>query len=1792
MLNVFIFEYIYISHAEFSKIQFIARYSYIFFLHPKKLTITDLSTKNKKYVIFHIGSTTKYPSSGKFNFIDGHVYTVGGDSEFVITNDDVSSYTAYLNTADTTTNYTVYFDNKSNPFDDVYAYPYVRANSTVENYGKAADFPGIKMTYDETSKLYSATFTLKYKSGYDTPKIIFNNKDTTRKDLSSYGQETNAYTLTNGNVYEPGKAANNSGTTLASYSTSDVLEVYVGGKFKKKVSGTTTSLNNNVDKNTDAVSTDFKFTRDNSTTHFTFDTGMKVSEFSSNEKFFIIVNDNKGSHFYNVSSNDDRELTMSDEGVPVALLPYFYRTVEGTTKTVNISKKLYFNDTFATGTVRLHYYTDTNLFKFTVEDTPDLHHTLTVNEDDKAHFDFESKSVVAGSTHKVQILSIPSKQLVDAVTVTYKETEEGEDQTITATAEGNGYYSFTMPAYNATISVTFRDPKIFTVTTEVDNATLGSVAVSTSTVKEGSSVAVQANPAFVAQTENKRIDFTSWTVTGTGDYVSPYTSTDSYIEYTPTSDVKFTATFTEVTSNVQVSGDYYVVYSYTESEPENWYEHSDSITIAKIKNDSVGNYYIEFDLSSNSNAYFAILNSSTFSGKSVVINSSDFTNETTDANKKYVSLNSSSYNFNKGNDKGEMYRITLSRTDDYSGGPVRVYITDGASSSKKFAAVPRVSSLAATTTTTTGGVTVYAKNGTIRPAYQKYADSRIGSTYIDAVYAAADTTYQTDISSEKTIADEFFDGQSGDNHYCKKGTGFNAGEVIKIKTHVASAYKNAYYVKAFCINGEAFPLYGENEEPAADDPLRKTSADYYLYYTIPSDVNYIEITPIYFYIENGGDYSNLGFINFRVENFTGDVKNQWGNTISCQVWYTNGDETTDATSNLKNALGGYPGQPLISSGTYYYTQVPKSIPGNNAPGTVTVQGMTLNNYYWDSVHQYLSTVDSSFKGTANTRSGNAINSQSYDYNDFAALAKMGANDIIFTMKYETKTANKDTNSTNVTDYKNGFHGFVDYFDRGIDLFGHILHKSGTIAFSNIETTNTNDSKSFNTNVYWEYNVAQTYTEGEIEGTTAFSDDQKLWIVSRGYQPIKNNLSGYYGNYATIWDIYTRSGSTLTKVGSLPASCLIPGATAYKTVDNEYGNLPESGDDYEYNKALFLSFCSTPEARTAAANAYFDTFVTLYNKYRGVPAMITYEKAIAEGGVQNDMGLRSDGRWYYSAAKVATPSYPVNPNPKVTAKLKIEYRNLKEGSSTEYATNYQNDALTDGTTSGNGTNTGAKVWFTDPSTGAVLRTESDIAKWCADAEFDSSKFFEFKADSISIVGNGDDTKVYVFKGWQVELSDVEPLNKDDPTSTTGTSRRNAINTFIARYDEIKAEDVVVVSHEMWKNNAADKVAKSGGSGKTLVSVEIQTSTGGHVDTYEAQEGAITINPAYLTSVLNYKYIVTLTYQPDETSHYVNTVHEKSDSTTEDVNTMTITFNDVTDLIAAKNSAGIVHYLTDFAKNILNLHFNYYDRPDDGVHEYEDVTTPRTVNISVNYKNGQTTENIIMETMTGNAEVADGGSAVSVSSIRNIMDDYKFWTTQEKAKAGIEALDNLHNSGNTYGETTDALTQYHTDNHGNPVFQSGDNYYYGSVAEKNKITEFNTITNRWVSYKLQSDEMLSDNDQTDPSQVKDIYLWAFNYPREYTVRYHYPQILTKPVTDENGEEVKDNEGNTLTEPDLAVLVDAATATIDASTKLPSNVYFVSPTDTKNPIASVKSYYQQRVGAAYDNYQTIYIYKERQQ
>lgn len=303
-------------------------------------------------------------------------------------------------------------------------------------------------------------------------------------------------------------------------------------------------------------------------------------------------------------------------------------------------------------------------------------------------------------------------------------------------------------------------------------------------------------------------------------------------------------------------------------------------------------------------------------------------------------------------------------------------------------------------------------------------------------------------------------------------------------------------------------------------------------------------------------------------NFTAHtVKNEWGNTISCQTWYSGGSEEAAGSDNTKSALGGFPGQPLVFDDGDYYMQIPKALPANYSTAIngskVTVQGMTLSNYYWDDVHRALADKDNAFKGKNNARSGSEANSQTYDYNDFAALAAMGADDIIFTFKYRSSIDNRTINTPPTIDvgwsenYWNGWDGLVDYYNRAVDLSGNFI-------------TNANGEP------YTEEDLLKTYTANADEAAaqpdkftadSKLDPDNKIWIVSKGYQSIKDNNSGYYGNYATIWEVYTYDSSTsgFTSIGSLPSSSFIPPSQAYEL--NDKGEIIEN----DANKAKYLSF---------------------------------------------------------------------------------------------------------------------------------------------------------------------------------------------------------------------------------------------------------------------------------------------------------------------------------------------------------------------------------------------------------------------------------------------------------------------------------------------------------------------------------------------------------------------------------------------------------------------------------------------
>lgn len=346
-----------------------------------------------------------------------------------------------------------------------------------------------------------------------------------------------------------------------------------------------------------------------------------------------------------------------------------------------------------------------------------------------------------------------------------------------------------------------------------------------------------------------------------------------------------------------------------------------------------------------------------------------------------------------------------------------------------------------------GMVQVFAKDGTIRKQYvnnelvnfQKYADM-------------ADTVLENGADLTKyDNTNEYYESASA-----------KVGTKLKIKTTILPKYREKYFVKAFSINGYS---YGIIDASKAD----KINGVYTCEYTIPEDFEgkRIEITPIYYYIDD------TDTVTFYVEGFDGKVQEMWGNTIAVQAWYKNGVEGGESGSDTKNALGGYPGQPLVYQGGKYSMQIPKCLNDNKE---YTVKGITLNNYFWDEIHKQ------SF-----TDQNDKYNCQTYDFNDFYKLSETpDVDNIIFDFRYRTTTDNEpSTEGLSRSKYNlDELEPLKDYYGNIVDIFGTNLSK---------------------------------------EWTTDY-DNKCLTVISDGYADIEG-----IGKYATKWSVYDHDGTYITTI---------------------------------------------------------------------------------------------------------------------------------------------------------------------------------------------------------------------------------------------------------------------------------------------------------------------------------------------------------------------------------------------------------------------------------------------------------------------------------------------------------------------------------------------------------------------------------------------------------------------------------------------------------------------------------------
>lgn len=739
-------------------------------------------------------------------------------------------------------------------------------------------------------------------------------------------------------------------------------------------------------------------------------------------------------------------------------------------------RNLYIYNATATAKVDIiKNYTEPTTRKYTVAvDKNITNGTVTTSE----------TSLAAGKTFTVTATPNDGYEL-DTITVT-----DAEGKSVAATNEST--HTYTMPASNVTVSATFAqkpDCRLGFGYATGSSDTMGTFSCSSN----GTSIVEGTYPYGTEVTFNavakEGYVFKGWysDINGTSDCLS--TNTTYTFKLTKETDVF--AKFAEATGTVIPN--LYLIYSDSTSDPSKFTQY------LNLYRDADGQVYAYFDSEhfDSSKTYCFTISDSVGKSTSWEYAYDNYNNSkavANEANTKYFDCGDSRWGLPK-HDESSYVNTAFARfrvLEDYADtiSSVKVNLgyykgTDIVESSTDSTKATTYEIIPDATGTVSSRVKVYAKDGTVRTAYQKYAD--MADTVI---------SYTGDDVTKKKSADYYEEG------YAKLGS------TITVTTTIDKDYRSKYYVKAFCVNGYSYGIIDSS----------KANADgvYSFEYTIPEDCTdkFIEITPIYYYIDD------TDTVTFYVEGFDETVQKKWGNTVAVQAWYTNGvDEQKyvdgvlegEYNSPNKNALGGYPGQPLVYEGGKYSMQIPKYLNGNKDN---FVKGITLNNYIWDSIHS------GNFKDQIND------NCQTYDYDDFYKLSETNdVDNIIFDFRYRNTTDNKPSQAglSSSTYNKNELEPLKDYYGNIVDIFGNILSKDWTATY----------------------------------------DSNYLTVISNGYKEIKN-----IGKYATEWSVYDKDGTYITTIN---CSSLIDETKVDSTYQAAYKKLKSHAGlpvKIAYEKSIF------------------------------------------------------------------------------------------------------------------------------------------------------------------------------------------------------------------------------------------------------------------------------------------------------------------------------------------------------------------------------------------------------------------------------------------------------------------------------------------------------------------------------------------------------------------------------------------------------------------------------------------------
>lgn len=622
-------------------------------------------------------------------------------------------------------------------------------------------------------------------------------------------------------------------------------------------------------------------------------------------------------------------------------------------------------------------------------------------------------------------------------TITYgkqSKTETGAE--FTAVSDATTFSVVMNPPVSDPVTVTFGSDNNGTVSA-IHN---GAAFTSGAKVNVGDEVTFTAKP-------NIGYALSDWTVTVND---KSETHTGSSLSLKITADTTVTANFKVEDSGTQ-SG-YYILWGNDATFSNSKYK------AKKLALTDDGKYYANFDVATDNivkgkDCFFVLSTSNTTSG--VTPGDTNVTINEVAKNNFYFQSNNSVISGSNNNTK--VPKI-WNGNDDLLGFKIIVSDIDPSNGKVTYSCEPTFDVAPANT------VEITAKDGTIRAGFTNTGDKK-------TTVVLGDTTLSITTPDDKIITASDSRKTDGENR-AVTAKRVPYGSTVTVKTTInpdatfAGHNGSDYYVKGFSVNGIFGGVLSQTEGE------NHSSYEYTYTFKVNQEIygSKLEITPVYF-LKN-----DENCVYFYIENYD-SAKQIWGNTPSCYVYYGSGKTTLEA-------LGYYPGQPMVDYNGSIFTQIPKYI--DNGDTQVDITGMTLNNYVWDDVHRDYSKKE---------QAGNA---QTYDYDDFVKIADSGVNaeNIIYRFKYNTfDNEPADTFAGSKADDA-GWEVFLDYQNYPTDIFG----------------TRIGDEK-------LDYKDTKSVT----------SSDKCLSIISNGYQ--KN----YIGKYATEWSIYKKTGE---KVATIPSSALL------------------------------------------------------------------------------------------------------------------------------------------------------------------------------------------------------------------------------------------------------------------------------------------------------------------------------------------------------------------------------------------------------------------------------------------------------------------------------------------------------------------------------------------------------------------------------------------------------------------------------------------------------------------------------